>query len=988
MQTPPHTPSTTEFLRLILPREGLKCAFVLENGTRKHHFYPTAEALAQALLVFDQSTSDPKGAVYHGCASYQPGGRRTKSAVASVQSLWLDIDVGPEREKYPTLPEALHAVEGFVRSTLLPVPLLVSSGGGLHCYWPLDRPLTREQWEPLALGLKALCEAHGLKAGPERTADVASILRPPGTTHRKDTPRPVVCGPLQGPYPVETFEEICHVRPGEAAKNSPLVHVPAVPRGPVPLHSGARARLLSRLANTDAPEAVNYTALAEGCAQMRAFKESHGNIPEPLWYAGIKVLAFCGGGDAVAHEWSAGHPTYSPAETDTRLRRSRELSGPTTCAYFRSLNPAGCNGCAFGTTTPIEAARRPFEPVGMERAPLPDVECQPVPADGPPPDGYALPGSRDYVIREGALYSVHEMPARNGETREVETKLTSYAVCVASVHAGEIRRDLNYYLLRHFKPHEGWREVDLPASRVFGMTAGGALADAGIVVHDLDGFKRFIRDSVDYLHKKEKTRMQFEQFGWKDGNTRFLYGDRLYAPGLQETTACSGELRYRAQWLKPVPGGSVAGWKQAVDCLMGKGSEGMSFAVLASFAAPLMRFMEDNEGGAIISLHTRHSGAGKTTSLAGAYTVWAPVDRALGLTTIDTKVSKGVTLGALCNLPVVYDEFSNKDPDVVREFVVMFTSGRDKMRADSSGQIIHTAASWQTLLLTAANQSLVDTINSTGESEAPSFRVLEFPVESTGDLSLSEAARLKKQMEENAGWAGDAYLSYIVQPQVLEWVKAKLAEISSEIFVKGGFRKEHRFWVRTLAAVATAAIIVEKLGLVSFSPARIIGWAVKHFSDKGRTNQADKGSLIPVLSRFLNEFIGETLTMPGPARGRQVILPIGDRPRTRVTIRVEVVGDSIYITDLVFREWLSRRGGGYSELMIELLRRGILRNERRLLTLTAGTDMRGGQVTCFEIDGRHPALTGELREVVGEMPHDRAAAVINRESMLEKRNRI
>ena len=561
-------------------------------------------------------------------------------------------------------------------------------------------------------------------------------------------------------------------------------------------------------------------------------------------------------------------------------------------------------------------------------------------------------------------------------------KVTSYAVEIASVHMGEIRREQNFYLLRHWKPHDGWRAIDLPASKLLGPMAMATMADIGVVVHDYDLFRQFVRDSVDAINARERTKMQYEQFGWKDANTAFLYGDRLYRPGAQEAVACSSELRFRAQWLRPAPGGSVEGWKAAADNLMGLGSEGMSFTILCSFGAPLMRFLEDNEGGAIVHLMTKHSGAGKTTSLAGAYTVWASDPRAIALASFDTKVSKFAALGAMANLPVVFDEFENKDPSVIRELVMIFTGGRDKMRADSTGNIIHAAASWQTMLISAANKSLVELILSTGESEAPAFRVLEFPVESAGQLSISEAAKYKKQLEENAGHAGDIYMNYLVRPEVLAWAKAHMATLANDIFQTGGFRKEHRYWVRALAAAGTAAVIVQKLGLIAFEPKRIMKWAVEHFSKKIQANM-DRGSTLPLLARFLNDFLGETLTMPGPAHGRKLFPPIGDKPKYRVTVRSELEGGSIYITDQVFRDWIARHGGGYADVLEELKDKGILRSARKTITLTAGTELRSGQVVVFEIDGDHPALTGTLRAVGEETALDKARKEQRRERALQ-----
>ena len=563
----------------------------------------------------------------------------------------------------------------------------------------------------------------------------------------------------------------------------------------------------------------------------------------------------------------------------------------------------------------------------------------------------------------GALYHKHEK-----NQKENRVKILSFPFGVKSIHRGELKADNTYYLLSLSKPHDGTKEWSVPASALVGPNAVPMLADQGVVVHNAELFKQYVRLSVDKLNADGRSKMSFEQFGWKENENAFLYGDRLYRPGGVDTTALSGELRYRSQWLRPTPAGSLLAWKNAIDCLMGAGSEGQSFTVLASFAAPLMRFLEDNEGGAVVNLMTSVSGAGKTTSLAAASSVWASDARALGLTSIDTKVSKSVSLGAIANLPLTYDEFGNKDPGAVREFIVTFTSGRDKLRADSSGQLIHNAASWQTILISAGNRSLIDQIVSTGESDAPAMRILEFPVQSAGDLKPSEAARLKRQLEENAGHAGHAFLMYLMKEGTIGAAKEMLARVMDEIYAKGHFRREHRFRVRTLAAVAVASRIVQKLSLIAFTPERINGWALKHFSEEAQNVVETRH--IETLSRFLSEHLAETLIMPGPYERGLMAMALGEKPRVRCTVRVEIKNDAIHVSEVELRAWIERAAGGnYRETIAKLREDGVLCGERQM-TLTAGTELRSGLVRVLTFDGAHPKLTGELRLVRESAAHE------------------
>jgi hypothetical protein len=73
------------------------------------------------------------------------------------------------------------------RSAMQPDFPALCSGYGVHAYWPLLDVLDAETWKTYSVGLAALLRKHGIKH--ERTTDIASLLRPPGTHNRKREPR-------------------------------------------------------------------------------------------------------------------------------------------------------------------------------------------------------------------------------------------------------------------------------------------------------------------------------------------------------------------------------------------------------------------------------------------------------------------------------------------------------------------------------------------------------------------------------------------------------------------------------------------------------------------------------------------------------------------------------------------------------------------------------------------------------------------------------
>ena len=135
---------------------------------------------------------------YFACAEYLTPDNRTAANTSGAYAFWLDLDVGEKKNTdgkgYATIGDARQAVERFCKDAGLPSPThIVNSGGGLHVYWVLVQVVDREKWQKHAMKLKALARKLCLRADDSRTADIASILRIPGTLNFKyDPPRPVL----------------------------------------------------------------------------------------------------------------------------------------------------------------------------------------------------------------------------------------------------------------------------------------------------------------------------------------------------------------------------------------------------------------------------------------------------------------------------------------------------------------------------------------------------------------------------------------------------------------------------------------------------------------------------------------------------------------------------------------------------------------------------------------------------------------------------
>jgi hypothetical protein len=168
---------------------------------RVHHRWHRTRLELGANLVEENRQGST---VYYACGVFKErsGGRKAKNS-AGAQALWTDIDAGEDKQ-YATAVDAHDALIQFCDAVGIPKPLFVCSGFGVHAYWPLADILDPETWKRYAGALANLLRQHGIKN--ERTTDLASILRPPGTYNRKHaTPAPVtiIMVVFNDPVPVE-----------------------------------------------------------------------------------------------------------------------------------------------------------------------------------------------------------------------------------------------------------------------------------------------------------------------------------------------------------------------------------------------------------------------------------------------------------------------------------------------------------------------------------------------------------------------------------------------------------------------------------------------------------------------------------------------------------------------------------------------------------------------------------------------------------------
>jgi Protein of unknown function (DUF3987) len=280
------------------------------------------------------------------------------------KSIWIDLDVGPsepgKKPKYATIEDALKAVLLFAKTVDLPDPsAIVFSGSGVHVYWISKTELTPAEWQPYASGLKNLLLANSVLCDAGLTTDIARILRVPGTFNHKTTPpKPVQLATL--PLVMYDFEHKLGFLKQFAG---PITATPSAKEAFNPFAEGADMASFKRRpilaadpndtlgAGIDRHEDVllDPRPIFQQCGFYKeALRTGGADYDNALWMYSVLGTTFMENGNAIAHEISKGHASYS--EVDTQKEYDRKVVdradrgiGYPSCS---TIAGAGCKSCA------------------------------------------------------------------------------------------------------------------------------------------------------------------------------------------------------------------------------------------------------------------------------------------------------------------------------------------------------------------------------------------------------------------------------------------------------------------------------------------------------------------------------------------------------------------------------------------------------------------------------------------------------------------
>lgn len=922
----------------------------------KHFPHADKASAAQHAMALAHDRDAPKD-VYFALGSVLDTSKkkiRTQPNISALRAFWLDIDVKQEPGAYTTVDAAASNLKAFCKQLALPKPLVVSSGGGLHVYWPMDADVPADQWKHYATLLKGLTKEWGLRVDQSRTADQASVLRPVDTQNWKTgNPRPVqVVSSLSGPIPKTTMmariaaaaDSLSVSVPSQVAQTSDLGIAgtnPAAGAQPVADNSAAANGAMA----DEIPS--NPKRVVAKCQQLKWQVIHAEQVDEPQWYAMIGCLRHADRGEEAVHRMSRQYSGYTQAETDAKIAHHKEGGyGPSTCIAFENARPGGCDGCPYAgrVTTPLQLGREKPE----SAAPTVAFEQggQQVQMQLPDPPA---PFKRRTEPSTGRTYIVVTRITEDDEEEEIVIHDNDVYPCGLVYN----ERDSSYYVqIRRYLPRDGWAEFDVQTGKFYDKKALAiTLGNIG-VMPDIDKVETLVQYMIAYIKQLQnaaKAQMVYAKMGWREDDTFVLPNEVLTKDGSEGVTP-SKNIANSLEWRAPK--GDINEWIKIAKLFEKPGMESHQFAFGVGLAAPLFKYT--NYNGMIVSL-VGEKGSGKSSAVMLANSVWGHRTFGWADSEHDTLNAFYNKLGVCNNLPVTFDEITNLDPDRLSDLCYAVSKGQGRQRLERDGSAKENFGSWQTMMLTSSNRSLQTKLSQVkADASAEAVRVFEYWVPSH-TLPKHQADAAFDKLNDHYGLAGPVFMREVLKDpgQVRDRVKHWMKVVEQQAQVTSG----ERFWSAAPACVLAAFEVTNRLGLTNADLGRLIQFAVDTIETMRNAVAVSTRSGMGVLTDYLNSSINKTLTISQPPQQGMVAM-VAQEPRAgELRIRIEKWHNLLYLDRADFRRFCAERSVDPTRLRDEMERHGVLKEEKRA-SLGKDTNFGAGQTWCWVLDLNNPAMGG------------------------------
>ena len=976
-------------LKTLLPSESEDsryCILGLKGKQRSQSFhFAWREVEAQVHQLLEQ-----KFEVYFGCSKFGlEQDKRTQVNVVSVQSFWLDLDVGEGETKFESQVAAIEALSDFCNTLSLPLPTVINSGNGVHCYWPLRDPITLDEWRPVAEKLKDLCVEHKFFADPSRTADGASVLRVPGTFNFKDSDNPKPVKLITTAEPVDF-----------ASLKSNIGEVTIAPSR----SENREWRKADELYSLQ--KILRLTANGQGCAQIAHWIDFASECEEPVWRGVLSVVGNCESGLNLIHKISENHPGYHPKDTEDKLEGTLEY--PHSCRFFYKNNPSLCEGCphwaegkgVYGgplqlgvkikrqdPEAPLENLKKRLEvqsEISFETPEVPLVstetsEVDPVKLNGvdTEPLEFIYPElllkdsekltqeNQDIINHEPDLvdptppypYFISSegrvfMEVPGDDMEPVEVAPNSVFVLGDLEDGGT---DEEFVRLKFYKDANRTKVkyVQLPTETLYQAQAVNKhLHKYGLVQYHTAEMPKYIKKCYShYQNSQEKTEVIRHQMGWADPEHKtFVIGTReMDGSEVSRLSPAHKDSQRYANYMHSK--GSYEEWKEIANLYAKPGFEPYAFTFGSAFGASLLS-PSTEESGVCLSMVSTESGTGKTTVLRMINSVFGHPKELAGQGR-DTFASKILKMGIFNSIACTLDEVTNINAEEASNLLYAISYGRDRDRSESQRNALRpNLTTWRTLTVTSSNTSLMETLlRYKKKADGENMRVLEFPIlkEDGGlnDIDRDQAIEMfDHSLNRNYGHVGPVYISWLIRnlPKAVRLV----GEIQKDLTAKYKVTGPERFWAVAIAANIAGLEIATKLKLIDYDVGRIYKWVTGPLLSRLREESISPAvDYMEALTSFILDCQDQIIVTESTVDGRNKDaappkwVPSDDQsvpkkyPRYRITHRWETDTNVVSVRSDAFLEHCNDGRYVLKEVLSKLKARGVYLESRKLL-LTKG----------------------------------------------------
>ena len=877
----------------------------------------------------------------------KPAFNRFKHLATSFKTLALDLDIGPDKP-YATQRDGWVAMQKALATFGFPPPMVVSSGRGIHCYWPLTVPISPEHWEKASTALRLALEDGGVVIDTSKIHDRSMVLRPVGTHHKKDTPWKPVALVADSPDfdPVDLFGLL----------------KPWFSRVPAPSRQGA-PRVSSLMDDLKGDGDIVYEAVAGKCAQIGALLASGGvtdaggqPVSYAMWTHMVQFAGRCVDPPAAITALGGQHAKFDLQEAiDKKGSFGR---GVPFCTTFELACTAGCATCLYKgkISNPGQLSHQLVveQPPGVGTVELP----------------------HGYVVNAGKIWTeeIRDVLVLQADGKKVkQTVKDRVLACPYEIHVTGVFTDHDYSTstatISVKYPLGNWQHHDLPLSML--STSGKEFSDYLInkqifVVgaQTLDRTRTFIMRYLEKVQQQSPTGADFVSFGWQpDGS--FLCGEHLIgSPTGNTSRRLKGAAARYTDIIKP--SGSRAEWVRATKLLDTPGANNIAAAILTACIGSL----GDAPGNSsfIWSMYSSETTTGKTLSLLAANSVHGHPPSLL-MNVMDTSNAVYKVRGTLNNLVGTMDEVTTLASALAVEFCYNMSQGREKLSLTKDREV-REPVTWHGPTMVTCNVSMYDKYDEVMSQNDPvKARTLEFE-QHDNSFVLVHGTEFYELITNNFGFALPEIVQYIIDNGGRKAVwEAAVREYDRRFSFR--FEPAERYRRTAIIGAWLMGIIGRKLGLIAFDVDRVANHMLDRVVQLRVRAKNETLDAFDILGQFLQEnhdalILAREEYAPGGKGRENVQYPLPQRAVARLNVVYDsanpvMPGSKLIINQIALKKWLAKSRDSLQRITGELQVAGAMIADRERVTLYKGCQNDNpGQAICLVLNANHPRFAGAI----------------------------